>query len=100
MNEEKSNSIGVNFWNCNERLIKNHPLTTNALEGYHRSLNNSFRTSHPNFAKFLDFLQKEEKRIKIKIQEVLLGKIKFKGIKNTIKYVAFLNKLNFWISMK
>jgi hypothetical protein len=67
------------------------PLTTNALEGYHRSINNSFRTANPNLARFLDFLQKEVRRIKFKVEEAANGKLKRKCKE---KYTQLFNILN------
>jgi hypothetical protein len=86
------NSIihNTTFWNCNFRLLKAMPTTTNALEGYHRSVNNKFNTAHPNFARFLEFLQKEERRVHHMIYEVITGKLqsrrnkKYDEIENVI----------------
>lgn len=82
------------FWNCYERIKNNMPLTTNALEGYHRFINNSFKTAHPNLAIFLDFLIKEELRISIKITEVMKGKSfgrKLKEYKNIQNIITNIN---------
>ncbi len=52
----------ITFWNCHHRVLNSIIRTTNSLEGWHRSLNNSFDSSHPNLAIFIDVLSKEEQR--------------------------------------
>lgn len=79
------------FWNCYDRLFCGLPLTTNALEGYHRHFNNCFKNPHPNLAKLLDILQKEEQRIKIKIHERITNKVK---VKKNKKYEQIIHVLS------
>lgn len=59
------------FWNCVTGLKFYLPIK-NPLEGYNRSINNKFYNAHPNFARFLDFLKKEEAILKIKKGNFLL----------------------------
>lgn len=74
--EKNSSSHNLSFWNCSDRVLCSLPITTNACEGYHRSINNYFKTKHPNMARFLDFLQKEQQRISFLIEEARNGIVK------------------------
>jgi hypothetical protein len=55
--EDKDAIFPIHFWNVHHRILKSVPRTTNASEGFHRSLNNNTYISHPNIARFINILQ-------------------------------------------
>ncbi|KAG0438006.1 hypothetical protein DMUE_3358 [Dictyocoela muelleri] len=50
--EKPRNIFAVTFWSVYNRIINNVPITTNCLEGWHRSLNNNFIKAHPSLLEF------------------------------------------------
>ncbi|KAG0439928.1 hypothetical protein DMUE_2110 [Dictyocoela muelleri] len=53
VDEKSAKSIfSVHFWSVVCRRSSNIPITTNFLEGWHRSLNNNFIKAHPKLYEF------------------------------------------------
>ncbi len=63
----------IKFWSCYERIQGSIPRTTNSLEGWHRQLNSSFNSAHPNLAVFLEVLCREEQRAFVKMTQIKFG---------------------------
>ncbi|KAG0442780.1 hypothetical protein DMUE_0003 [Dictyocoela muelleri] len=47
LNERKT-VFNSTFWSSHKRILSSSPLTTNEIEGWHRSLNFNVGISHPN----------------------------------------------------
>ncbi|KAG0441252.1 hypothetical protein DMUE_1192 [Dictyocoela muelleri] len=54
---ENTNRYTPVFWSCYDRIINDIPRSTNAVEGWHRAINNSTTISHPNLARFIIILK-------------------------------------------
>ena len=50
------------------------PRTTNIAEGWHKSLNSRFRMPHPSLRVFLDWLQKYEYEIQLRLLQLAAGR--------------------------
>jgi hypothetical protein len=63
----------ISIWNVHSRISENIPRTSNAAEGYHRHLQSSIQSSHPNIWTFLSILKKEQALHEVKISHMLAG---------------------------
>ncbi len=63
----------INFWSCYRRVLKDVPRTTNVLEGWHRALNASFNTAHPNLAALIQVISAEEQSIHFSVTQIKGG---------------------------
>jgi hypothetical protein len=68
-------SRSFTFWSCRNRLLENIPLTTNSLEAWHAGFNTRSSVRHPNIAKLINLLQKEEQKQNLKLANLKKGKI-------------------------
>ncbi|KAI5153780.1 hypothetical protein ENBRE01_3248 [Enteropsectra breve] len=59
--------FSANFWSCYDSILNGDPRTINGVEGWHRHLNSFSKVAHPNLAKFIHNLQREEDRIRFKL---------------------------------
>lgn len=81
-NELKKPIFAIKNWCCHERFIRYQPLTSNICEGWHRGLNDSFSSPHPEINYFIN-----ELRIRDNIQETEIIK-SINGRKYNLKYDA------------
>jgi hypothetical protein len=58
------------------------PRTTNIAEAWHRSFNYSVERSHPNLGKFINNIQKEEEKTRVKILQWNQGLIELQEFMN------------------
>jgi hypothetical protein len=72
-NTMKHKNLFSNGWNCFERVIKNLPRTNNSLEAWHKGLNATVYTRHPNLGAFLHALQMEEEKTRLKLKQLSIG---------------------------
>ncbi|KAG0441608.1 hypothetical protein DMUE_0919 [Dictyocoela muelleri] len=59
------------FWSSYDRIKNSSPITTNAIEGWHRTLNFNIRVSHPSITVLIEELLKEQNKVEFKILKVL-----------------------------
>jgi hypothetical protein len=55
------------FWNCYERIVEKAPRTINIAEAWHRTFRESVEYPHPNLAKFILCLQREEEKTRTRL---------------------------------
>ncbi|KAG0441373.1 hypothetical protein DMUE_1094 [Dictyocoela muelleri] len=73
VDEKSAKSIfSVLFWSVVSRLSSNIPITTNCLEGWHRSLNNNFLKAHPSLYEFGIELKKQHSITENKINQLFI----------------------------
>ncbi|KAG0438388.1 hypothetical protein DMUE_3121 [Dictyocoela muelleri] len=70
LNTNKS-IFNINFWSSYNRIIDSSPLTTNAIEGWHRSLNFNIRIYKPNIQVLVDELKKEQSKTEYEMVKIL-----------------------------
>lgn len=103
----------IEFWNCYERVLEGIPRTTNALEGWHRSLNSRCNIAHVNLGYFIDVLRQENERNRINLlntrtkillpdkdfrrEYTLIGILKSYKIYTKIEYFENLNCVTSWL---
>ncbi|KAF7693590.1 hypothetical protein CDIK_2276 [Cucumispora dikerogammari] len=73
------------FWSAHERILHDIPRSTNSVEGWHRSLNNSSFVKHPNIARFIEIIRIECEELRIALKQAQTGKYIFIGNQNFIK---------------
>jgi hypothetical protein len=56
-----------------ERVLKNIPRTTNTVEAWHRSINKDCQISHPNIARFIEMLKRQEEETRFNIIQISNG---------------------------
>ncbi|KAG0432055.1 hypothetical protein DMUE_5521 [Dictyocoela muelleri] len=61
------NIFSVKFWSINERFMCMDPLTTNSIEGWHRSLNMNIRIPHPSILEMGLELLREQRKVEFMI---------------------------------
>jgi hypothetical protein len=52
--------FGWKLWSVHERILLDVPITNNSEESSHRKINKRTNIAHPNKAKFLQIIKKEE----------------------------------------
>ncbi|KAG0441438.1 hypothetical protein DMUE_1052 [Dictyocoela muelleri] len=72
--ENKLPIFDIKFWSAHERIKFEIHRTTNACEGWHRSLNSSMAISKPNIARFIDIIQHLEESSRIKFIQIKQGR--------------------------
>ncbi|KAG0437834.1 hypothetical protein DMUE_3451 [Dictyocoela muelleri] len=70
--DNPKNIFSVYFWSIVDRVVNKIPKTNNALEGWHRSLNNNFQNAHPNIYEFGMELKKQHAFVENKINQLFL----------------------------
>ncbi|KAG0436563.1 hypothetical protein DMUE_4159, partial [Dictyocoela muelleri] len=91
-NENSKRTIfSPSFWSVSTRIIESCPITTNAIEGWHRSLNSNIRTFHPSIFTLGKELLCEQRKAEFKITKEIYEKFNSLG-KNEIKYEEELLK--------
>ncbi|KAG0437344.1 hypothetical protein DMUE_3748 [Dictyocoela muelleri] len=73
LSDQKSQKsiFNISFWSSYTRIIDSSPLTTNAIEGWHRSLNFNVRVYKPNIKILVDELKKEQMKVEYEMVKVL-----------------------------
>ena len=66
-------TFAITSWNVHNRLKDGLPRTNNHIEGWHRKLQASITSSHPNIWKFIDVLKKEQALVDVEINQILGG---------------------------
>lgn len=61
------------IWNMYERAVNELPRTNNNVEGWHRKLQSSVSSHHPNIWKFLDVLRREQDLNNLQIAQLVGG---------------------------
>lgn len=57
----------ADFWSLHDNIVNLIPRSINSAEAFHRNLNKCCQTAHPNLAKFITILQREDECNRIKI---------------------------------
>jgi hypothetical protein len=96
-NTVQNSFYSICFWSVYQNIINGIPRSTCAVEAWHRSLNSICVISHPNFAKFLEVIQKEEEVVRIKILQARNGRFRIseKNYLKEEKLRTILRNLNF-----
>ncbi|CAF0950737.1 unnamed protein product [Rotaria sp. Silwood1] len=63
----------ITFWNVHNLLRNQFDHTNNAVEGWHRRLNNIVDSAHPGFWRFLSDLQTEQSYVDGEISQLVTG---------------------------
>ncbi|KAG0439351.1 hypothetical protein DMUE_2487 [Dictyocoela muelleri] len=63
--------FNIRFWSSYFRIMNDSTLTTNTIEGWHRSLNFNVRIPHPNINFFIEELIKEQTKVEFEIASIL-----------------------------
>jgi hypothetical protein len=74
------------------RTLKNVSRTTNALEGFHRGLNNLFIKEHPDIGLFGEELLKENLVSNKKMLNIIYGNYK-KKMNNDLKLLKIIEEI-------
>jgi hypothetical protein len=110
---DKNAIFDFGFWSVSERILMDFPRTTNSIEAWHRGFNDLVRVAHPNLGRFINSLQIETEKIRIKIAQskvrkfdvcnkdfkrekelkIIIQNEKFIDVKNLFEC---LNKINGW----
>ncbi|KAG0420574.1 hypothetical protein DMUE_6337, partial [Dictyocoela muelleri] len=77
-----------NFWSAYSRIINNLPTTTNSCEAYHKHLNSKVNKKNSALAKIIDLLKREEVRIRIMIQNIKSGLMRYKRKENILQSIV------------
>ncbi|KAG0430996.1 hypothetical protein DMUE_5600 [Dictyocoela muelleri] len=72
INSCPENIFSPAFWSVADRILNNASITTNCLEGWHRSLNNNFIRAHPSLLEFGNELKKQHAQVENKINQLFL----------------------------
>ncbi|RVD93284.1 hypothetical protein TUBRATIS_001850 [Tubulinosema ratisbonensis] len=84
------------FWSVYSRILKNLPRTTNSVEAWHRNLNQKSLIAHPNIAKFIDIIKKENEKTRFNITQIFNGSFSFNlfNPSKEVKLQIILNNFN------
>ncbi|KAG0439080.1 hypothetical protein DMUE_2680 [Dictyocoela muelleri] len=85
--------FNYSFWSSFKRILHSSPLTTNTIEGWHRSLNLNVKVSHPNIPIFIRELIKEQNKVEYEIFKILHEICSFDSILNSNKESIYENEL-------
>ena len=64
----------LEFWTCHDRIKQTIPRTTNSVEAWHRSINQSATVAHPNIARFVELMKNNEHSIYYDLIQISFGK--------------------------
>ena len=70
-----SPTFPITFWNVHNLLTNQFDHTNNAVEGWHRRLNNIVDSAHPGFWRFVNDLQTEQSYVDGEISQLVTGLI-------------------------
>ena len=65
--------FNIHIWNMYQRTADELPRTNNSVEGWHRSLQANFGSSHPTIWKFIGCLQREQALQQLHVTQILAG---------------------------
>ena len=74
-NRRTSPTFPITFWNVHNLLTNQFDHTNNAVEGWHRRLNNIVDSAHPGFWRFVNDLQTEQSYVDGEISQLVTGLI-------------------------
>jgi len=60
-------NFSFEFWSVADRIVSDYPRTTNNLEAWHNWFNNLVDTAHPNIGRFINALQIETEKTRIRL---------------------------------
>jgi hypothetical protein len=63
----------IDFWSCYDRVIFDIPRSTNAVEGWHRALNNSTSVPHINIAELIEIIRNVVEKVRVDLLQVQSG---------------------------
>lgn len=63
----------IALWNCYHGELESAPLTTNAIEAWHRGFNSQVQASHPTIWKLIDALKKDNAVNILKTHQINAG---------------------------
>jgi hypothetical protein len=86
----------VSFWSVYERCLCDVARTKNSLEGWHRSLNSKTPIPHPNLAKFVNIIQRDEQFSFMEIQNLKMGKKPVSISKNDCRVKNVVLNFNYY----
>ena len=74
-NRRTSPTFPITFWNVHNLLTNQFDHTNNAVEGWHRRLNNIVDSAHPGCCRFMNDLQTEQSYVDGEISQLVTGLI-------------------------
>ena len=85
------NIYSINLWNCNLFIENNYPRTNNAIEGWHKTFKDTFKTSRYSLIILIKMLREKEEEVRIKNMRFLAGE----RFERANKYVLREERLSF-----